>query len=105
MASNAPAELVWEQPASDLIDELVDSDARYIDLQPALEDVLIRAVADPTELARLFSAVEFEGTAVYLHRCPPFFHAMPGIWIAFIGTWLLRSRGPSQEAISPNSSP
>src|SRR3954452_16073940 len=26
------------------------------------------------------------------------------IWIAFIGTWLLRSRGPSQEAISPNSS-
>lgn len=67
----------WSREASEFLDALVDSDARFIDLQRAIEKVFEggawKIVSTP---------LIFEGQVIYLHRTPRYVN-LPSLYVTF----------------------
>jgi hypothetical protein len=70
----APPEIRWENHVSDFLDQLVDSDVRYLDVHEAIERHIHSGLRE--RIAVDLGLEDLEGEIVYWHPLPLMFPEM-----------------------------
>jgi hypothetical protein len=78
--SGAPAEIRWDNQASDFIDFLVENDIRYVGLQESIE----RLVHSGQKHRIAIALAVVEGETVYWHPVPQLFPRMRSIHVFWV---------------------
>jgi hypothetical protein len=72
-----PPETRWENTVSEFLDQLVESDVQYIDIQHAIERLIQHGLGEKIAVP----LGEFEGETVFWHPLPDMFPGMRRIHI------------------------